>query len=324
MTTEPQVEVSCWLPVPPSEAFALVTEPAKLRRWLMVAGTIDLRVGGEVHLVVAPGAHAVGRVTELEAGRRFAYTHGWVGDDEMPPGSTSVEVRLDPEGDGTRVTIRHHGIPASHDDMRAGWADFLARLERAARGRHNPDDWDGRQQTASPGAVAEGALYALLSALRQAEETPDASTGSTDLTVSELAGHLIENAGTVSEGAGLTASGDRTGPLESCVADALWPLLARLEDLAPGSTIDLGAPVPVEVVVRYLSVELLVHAWDISHSTHGLPDASPDLVSAVAENARATRGSLFFTPDTYAEPLDVPSDADGWTRLLALSGRRRS
>ncbi|MBW8173941.1 hypothetical protein K0651_12865 [Ornithinimicrobium sp. Arc0846-15] len=47
------VDATVWLPVSPVEAFDLVTRPDRLRRWLMVAGRIDLRVGGEVHLVVA-------------------------------------------------------------------------------------------------------------------------------------------------------------------------------------------------------------------------------------------------------------------------------
>jgi uncharacterized protein YndB with AHSA1/START domain len=318
--TESQVEVNTWLPVPPSEAFELVTRPARLRRWLIVAGTIDLRVGGEVHLVVAPGAHAVGRVTEIEAGRRFAYTHGWVGDDEMPPGSTSVEVLLEPEDEGTRVTIRHKGLPESYTDMHEGWNDFLARLETTAQNKHNPDDWEPGQN-AAPGDIAEAALYALLAALRKVEDTPDVATGSTDFTVTELADHLVENSQMVAAAAGFPALDATTGPVESRAADALWPLVAGLEELEPESAVDLGAHVPVDVVLRYLSVEFLVHAWDITHATHERLDATPELVATVTENARATRGSVFFNSDAYAEPVTVDPGADQLTQLLALTGR---
>ena len=38
--------ISAELPVSPDEAFALVTEPERLRRWKTVSATVDLRAGG--------------------------------------------------------------------------------------------------------------------------------------------------------------------------------------------------------------------------------------------------------------------------------------
>ena len=38
---------SVLLPVSPDEAFALVTEPERIRRWLAVSAYIDLRAGGD-------------------------------------------------------------------------------------------------------------------------------------------------------------------------------------------------------------------------------------------------------------------------------------
>ena len=38
--------ISAELPVSPDEAFALVTEPERLRRWKAVSATVDLRAGG--------------------------------------------------------------------------------------------------------------------------------------------------------------------------------------------------------------------------------------------------------------------------------------
>ncbi len=42
------------LPVSPDEAFALVTEPERLRRWAAVCATVDLRAGGSWTWMVTP------------------------------------------------------------------------------------------------------------------------------------------------------------------------------------------------------------------------------------------------------------------------------
>ena len=71
----------------PDEAFALFTEPERLRRWKAVSAAVDLRVGGDYRLTVTPGHIASGTFTEIEPGRRVVYTWGWVGSDDLPPGS---------------------------------------------------------------------------------------------------------------------------------------------------------------------------------------------------------------------------------------------
>lgn len=322
------VESTVWIPVAPDEAFALVTDPARLRRWLMVAGTLDVRVGGEVHLVVAPGAHAVGTVTIVEPGRRFAYTHGWIDDTEMPPGSTSVEVLLEPEHDGTRVTIHHHGLPDGYADMADGWADFLQRLARTARGEHNRHDWRPDMETATTGAVLESALFALLSAFRavKTEQRP-AATGSTEFTIEEVAQHLVDNARWLAPAIGAsldTAASHQAAHLEVEVADALWPIVRTLEAHPPGHQLDLGQPIGSETVTKYLSVEFLVHAWDVTHALGHPLDASTALVDTVHRHCRETRTTLFFQPGSYDEALPAPPNATSLESLLALTGRSGS
>ena len=48
---------SVLLPVSPDEAFALITEPERLRRWQTVSAYVDLRAGGGFRWTVAPGSH---------------------------------------------------------------------------------------------------------------------------------------------------------------------------------------------------------------------------------------------------------------------------
>ena len=62
---------SVLLPVSPDQAFALVTEPERIRRWLAVSAYIDLRAGGDFRWTIATGSHAAGTVREVEPGRRL-------------------------------------------------------------------------------------------------------------------------------------------------------------------------------------------------------------------------------------------------------------
>ena len=75
---------------------------------------------------------------------RVVFTWGWEGDSAVPPGSSTVEVSLIPDGDGTVVRLRHSGLPTAELRTRhaEGWEHFLARLAEAGAGRDpGPDPW---------------------------------------------------------------------------------------------------------------------------------------------------------------------------------------
>ena len=63
------------------EAFALFTEPERLRRWQAVSASVDLKVGGDYRLTVVPGSIACGTFAEIDPGKRLVYTWGWQGTD---------------------------------------------------------------------------------------------------------------------------------------------------------------------------------------------------------------------------------------------------
>jgi uncharacterized protein YndB with AHSA1/START domain len=73
------------------------------------------------------------------------FTWGWPGEHSpLPPGSSTVEITLIPDGDGTLLRLRHLGLPADqlplHD---RGWEHYLARLIVAGEGGDpGPDIWD--------------------------------------------------------------------------------------------------------------------------------------------------------------------------------------
>ena len=82
--------------------------------------------------------------------RRLVYTWGWEkgesGPNSVPPGSSTIEIELVPEGDGTRLRFAHRDLPdaeasASHAH---GWDHYLGRLVVAARGGDpGADPWVG-------------------------------------------------------------------------------------------------------------------------------------------------------------------------------------
>ncbi|MBW8173940.1 TIGR03086 family protein [Ornithinimicrobium sp. Arc0846-15] len=270
----------------------------------------------------------MGRVTEIEPGRRFSYTHGWVGDQELPPGSSEVTVTLEPIKDGTSVTVRHHGLPeGAAEGMQAGWDDFMGRLARSATGGSNARDWPAEQELTDPAAVLDSALFTLLAALR--DVTHDAWSRQTPcegFTVGELAQHLIDNATMLGQVLDCAAPEASTGKgLEDDVAVALWPCVEAAEVLPPDIDIDFGeATITAEGLVKYLSVEFLVHAWDIGQAIGENLDVSTELIETILGHAEHTKSTLFFTPETFHPSTPTAVDVDPLTRLLAFTGRATS
>ena len=147
----------------PDEAFALFTEPERLRRWQAVSASIDLRVGGDYRLTVTPGHIACGTFTEIEPGKRVVYTWGWEGSDDLGPGASTVVVDLEPSGDKTLVRLTHLGLTAEqavgHSE---GWTHFLDRLgDAASRGRRRPRPMGYRRRRTRPPVGGRGELGAV-------------------------------------------------------------------------------------------------------------------------------------------------------------------
>ncbi len=84
------------LPVNPDEAFALLTEPERLRRWQTVTATVDLRVGGDYHWAVTPGHLAGGTFKEVVPGKQVVFGWGWDGSDDLPPDASTVTITWSP------------------------------------------------------------------------------------------------------------------------------------------------------------------------------------------------------------------------------------
>ncbi len=123
---------------PPATVFAFLTDPDRIVSWMGVEATTEAHPGGLYFLKVRSDRAARGEFQEVVPVHRLAYSFGWEGDEEVPPGSSLVEIDLVDRDGGTLLRMTHSGLPnaeqcAGHD---RGWAHYLGRLAIAATGRN--------------------------------------------------------------------------------------------------------------------------------------------------------------------------------------------
>jgi len=125
----------------PETVFGFFTEPDKLVRWLCSEATVDPRPGGvcrQTHYADdGAGPYLMrGEYVEVVPPSRVVFTWGWEGSDmNTPPGSTTVEVTLEQDDAGTRLTLVHRDLPEpARDGHDSGWVHKLERLAVAATG----------------------------------------------------------------------------------------------------------------------------------------------------------------------------------------------
>ena len=150
MTASDVLEISVHMAADPHTVFAYFTDPTRYVRWMGTDATIEPEPGGRYRVTMRDGVETAGRFLVVDPPRRLVFTWGWTHDENVPPGSTRVEVSLTAEDGGTRVVLRHHDLPS--DDQRthhgSGWQTYLRRLAIAADGGD-----PGRDPNAEPPAA---------------------------------------------------------------------------------------------------------------------------------------------------------------------------
>jgi uncharacterized protein YndB with AHSA1/START domain len=132
------VEQTVRIAARPETVWRYWTDPERMAAWWGAAAELDPQPGGACVVEMDHGPVMRGEYLELVPHERIVFSFGWESTDEalaVPPGSTTVEVTLTEDGDGTILALRHTGLPAAFsDEHRKGWAQFLPLLATAAGG----------------------------------------------------------------------------------------------------------------------------------------------------------------------------------------------
>lgn len=136
-TTAVQREIT--IEARPETVWEFLVDSHKATRWMGLNATLDARPGGLYLVDVIPNHTARGEFVEVDPPHRLVYTFGWEANEDgpnpVPPGSTTIEIELVPDGDGTLLRFVHELPSAKAAESHAkGWDHYLDRLLVAAGG----------------------------------------------------------------------------------------------------------------------------------------------------------------------------------------------
>jgi uncharacterized protein YndB with AHSA1/START domain len=140
--TSQTVECEVRIAASPETIFNFFTDPVKAVQWMGHAATLDPRPGGIYRVDIDQGWIAIGEYVVVDPPHRVVFTWGWKDDaDLVPPGSSTVEITLTPDGEETIVRLVHSDLPTpeSAAGHRAGWEKFLPRLAIVAAETNKED-----------------------------------------------------------------------------------------------------------------------------------------------------------------------------------------
>jgi uncharacterized protein YndB with AHSA1/START domain len=124
-----EISIRQHIAAPPSTVYRYLTESDKWAQWQGASASLDARPGGIFSMVMGNEMNARGQFVELVPGKRVVFTWGWVDRPGIPPGSTTVEIELTEDADGTLLVLAHREIPDDEADLqKMGWTHYLPRL----------------------------------------------------------------------------------------------------------------------------------------------------------------------------------------------------
>jgi uncharacterized protein YndB with AHSA1/START domain len=138
---EGELRVERRIAAQPADVYSYLTDSVRWARWQGQSAEIEAVPGGVFRMVMADGTTAEGRFVQLVPDVRVVFTWGWRGSPTVPPGSSTVEIELAADGEGTLLRLTHRGLPAEDRPIHsAGWRHYLPRLAiSAAGGDPGPD-----------------------------------------------------------------------------------------------------------------------------------------------------------------------------------------
>jgi uncharacterized protein YndB with AHSA1/START domain len=140
LATRPSLSFKRRLNASPEKVYAAWTDPEKIVRWFGRADAkpgsfqadIDARIGGRFRVSFSTDAeyYEVGGVyREVVANQRLVFSWAW---HSTPERESLVTVSLQPDGDGTLLTLLHQQLfdQTARDGHERGWIGALDKLER--------------------------------------------------------------------------------------------------------------------------------------------------------------------------------------------------
>ena len=126
---------------PPATVFAFLTDPERILSWMGAEAQMEPHPGGLYLVKGVGGDHARaarGAFREVVPVHRLAYSFGWEGREDVPPGSSLIEIDLIERDGGTLLRMTHSGLPDAEqcENHAKGWGHYLGRLATAAAGGH--------------------------------------------------------------------------------------------------------------------------------------------------------------------------------------------
>jgi uncharacterized protein YndB with AHSA1/START domain len=124
----PSLRESVHIDAPPDSVYEYFTRPELMVRWMGEHADLEPVRGGRFAVDIT-GQAVRGEYVELDPPHRLVVSWGYAGSEEVPPGSSTVEVRFIASGGGTRVELEHRDLPEPRRAEHAvGWRHYLARL----------------------------------------------------------------------------------------------------------------------------------------------------------------------------------------------------
>jgi uncharacterized protein (TIGR03086 family) len=219
------------------------------------------------------------------------------------------------------VTLVHEGLNAEQEIAHGeGWTHYFERLEKvAATGDAGQDEWAWAPDPIDPLVAAEACLSAIQPVLRglTSEDKPKA-TPCDDFTCHELAEHLMGGLVQLGQMAGATLTIpdgiSLEGKVSSLVDQNVQAWLAYDDEM----TVD--GRLPSSMAQAIISLELLLHGWDLAQALGQQMRVSDELVAYVSSivtpiiTGGRDRGS-------FKAEVEAEAGAGALDRLAAFAGR---
>jgi uncharacterized protein YndB with AHSA1/START domain len=106
----------------PETVFRFFTDSRRWADWWGAGSAIDAQPGGKVYIRHPNGVESLGDVLTVRQPETIVFTYGFASGKPIPPGSSRVTIRLEPDEAGTRLHLLHEfADAAARNEHVQGW-----------------------------------------------------------------------------------------------------------------------------------------------------------------------------------------------------------